>query len=183
MYIDIIIALILVLFTYFGYKKGIIAEFISFGALIFNIVLSKKLNPIVLDLLGVREPDNVIRNTIIYIFSFIMVYIVLNFIVRFLLKTLKRNTNIILDSLIGGLFGFLKGSILTILILSILIVLVNFDIRVEKMMTNSRVYIMVQKGIDLTKTLLPEDIKNTLENYKEKINETNLIKENLLKEK
>ena len=51
------------------------------------------------------------------------------------------------------------------------------------MMTNSRVYIMVQKGIDLTKTLLPEDIKNTLENYKEKINETNLIKENLLKEK
>lgn len=182
MYIDIIISLILILFTYFGYKKGIIAEFISFGALIFNIALSRQLNPYILDLLGVKEAENVIGNTIIYILSFIIIYIVLNFIVRFLLKTLKRNSNIILDSLIGGLFGFLKGCILSVLIISILIVLLNFNPKLENVIENSKTYAIAHKGIDLSKNLLPNDIKDTLVEYKKRVKEANLIKENLFKE-
>ncbi len=183
MYIDIGILLVLFFFVFFGYKKGIIAEFISFAAIIFNIVFSKKISPVIYNLLNLDEEYKGILSIVIYVVVFIAVYIILNITISFLLKTLKKNSKMALDSLVGALFGFLKGAIVIMVVMVTLVVLANFNEGIEAIVEDSYIYKGSLKIIEQGRFLLPDNIRETLEGYNDKKEVEKILKEFLNKEK
>ena len=53
MLVDNLVLVILLMFTVMGYRKGVITEFISFSALLFNVVLSKEITPYIVKKLNI----------------------------------------------------------------------------------------------------------------------------------
>lgn len=183
MYIDIGILLVLFFFVFFGYKKGIIAEFISFAAIIFNVVFSKKISPLIYNLLNLGAEHEGILSIVVYVVVFIVVYIILNITITFLLKTLKKNSKMALDSLVGALFGFLKGAIVIMIVMVTLVILANFNKGVEERVEDSYTYRGSLKIIEQGRFLLPDNIREILEEYNEKKEVEKILKEFLDKEK
>lgn len=183
MYIDVTVGVILSLFVFYGYKKGIIAEFISFAALIFNIVFSKKITPVIFNMIKAEGKNESIVNTGIYALVFIVTYILLNVTITFILRTLKKNSKMRLDSIIGALFGLLKGLIVTLLLLVVLIVSANFNENIELKLERSISYKVAKEVIEGVKVLLPEDIRNVLDQYSNKKDIDKVLEDFLNKEK
>lgn len=183
MHIDLIVISILCLFIFSGYKKGIIVEFVSFGALVFNIIAAKKLSPYVVKILNINIQHNRILDISSYIITFIIMYVFLNLFTTFILKTLKRNANMTLDSIVGALFGLLKGIIVLVMLLTIVIIWGSFDNKVEGELKKSKTYYVAMEIVDKTKLLLPDNIKEIIDEYSDRKEIDEILEEFLKKEK
>ena len=60
MLVDNLVLVILLMFTVMGYRKGVITEFISFSALLFNVVLSKEITPYIVKKLNINHGPNLL---------------------------------------------------------------------------------------------------------------------------
>jgi membrane protein required for colicin V production len=182
MHIDLIVISILCLFIFSGYKKGIIVEFVSFGALAFNIIMARKLSPFVLNILKINIQHNKVLDISAYIITFIIMYVFLNLFTTFILKTLKRNTNMTLDSIIGALFGFLKGIIVIVMLMTTVLIWGSFDKSIETQLKESRTYFITLKAVDKTKLILPDNIREIIDEYSDKKEIDEILEEFLKKE-
>ncbi|MBG0781380.1 MAG: CvpA family protein [Bacteroidales bacterium] len=145
-YIDLIIALVLAWFAYRGYSKGLVIELVSLVALVLGIYVAMFFSDVTADFLV--EYFNVGKkylSLIAFVLTFILVVIGVVTIGRVLEKVIDILLLGFLNKLTGGVFGVLKG----MLILSLLIMLLNYigfgsDLINEKTRQSSMFYETVE---------------------------------------
>lgn len=155
---------ILFVFFFIGYRKGVIAEFISFSALLFNIVLSKETTPFIVERLNVQV-TNKLYDIFVYVGVFIFTYIVFSAIIRFMLKTIRGQEKLFIDRILGATLALSKGILINVLIFLVLLVISKFNLEVENELRTSKIYKISEKFTASTILFLPIEIKDMLEKY------------------
>jgi len=155
---------ILILFFIIGYRKGVIAEFISFSALLFNIVLSKELTPYIVEHLDITI-NNKFYDIFIYSGVFVFTYIVFSVLIRFMLRTVRVNEKLFIDKISGAALGLIKAVFINVLILLVLLVVSKFDEKIAMELQTSKVYKISGEFTESTILFLPTEIKDMLEKF------------------
>lgn len=177
MYIDIILGAIILVLTLIGFKKGIVIEFLSLMGLIFNIIVSKKLTPVISDYFKVTS-DNARSNQIItYSLIFFIIFVIIFIIIHFIKKIVKKSLDSITDRMIGALVGFIKGCLVSVVLLVIVVLASNFHKDVKTQLRNSYSYKIYGKVEDIVIKILPDDLMETIK----KITNQESIKESIKK--
>ena len=168
-YLDIIIAIILLVFGIKGLRKGLIIEVVSllafgvgiYGAMHFSDFTAEHLQDFM-------EINPQYLNTIAFVLTFIIMVVVVNLIGRLISKLMKSLNLGFFDKLGGFLFGVLKGVLLCSTFVLVLNNLQWTGVIKEEVREESFLYKHVEetvpylyKGFDLVKgyakDLLPED--------------------------
>ncbi|MDA3942239.1 MAG: CvpA family protein [Bacteroidetes bacterium] len=122
-YIDLIIALFLAWFAYKGYSKGLVIELASLAALVLGIYAALYFSDITADfLVTYLKVGKKYLSLIAFVLTFILVVIGVITVGRVLEKFIDILLLGFLNKLTGAVFGVLKG----MLILSLLIMLLNY---------------------------------------------------------
>lgn len=136
-WLDIVIAVPLVLGAYHGFKKGFIIELASLAALILGIFAAINFSYFIAGILSdnMKLADKYI-NIIAFIFTFILVVLTIYFLGKLLEKVIDILMLGIFNRIAGLLFGIFKWAF----VLSVLIFIMNI--------------------LDGKKTLVKEDVRN-----------------------
>lgn len=164
MLLDNIVLGILIIFFLIGYKKGVISEFISFSALLFNIVLSKEMTPYIVQKINLGF-NNKFYDIFVYVAVFFLTYGVFSIIIKFMLKTVMGKERLFIDKMLGAILGLTKAILITILILLVLTVISKFDVKAAKVLNESKIYGISDKVTESTMLFLPTEIKDMLEKF------------------
>ena len=121
-YLDIIIAIILFLFGFKGFRKGLIIEVVTllafavgiYGAMHFSDFTAEHLQEFV-------EVNPKYLNTIAFVLTFILLVIAVNVLGRWVTNMVKAMNLNFWNKLVGGVFGVLKG----VLLCSVLLLVLN----------------------------------------------------------
>ena len=171
-YLDIIIAIILFLFGFKGYRKGLIIEVVTllafavgiYGAMHFSEFTGKHLQDFV-------EINPKYLDTIAFVLTFILLVVIVNLIGRAVTNLIKAMNLSFFNKLGGFVFGVAKGVLLCSLLL---LVLNNFQLigmLKPEMREKSKLYPYIEetvpyvyRGFDLVKDyakeVLPSDGKD-----------------------
>ena len=158
-YLDIIIAIILCLFGFGGFRKGLIIEVVSllafgvgiYGAMHFSDFTAERLQE-------VMTLDPKYLNTIAFIMTFVLLVIIVNLIGRAVSRMVEAMNLGLIDRLGGFIVGAAKG----LLLCSVFVMVINnFDLTgliKEDLKKDSRLYPYIEKtvpylyqGFDLVK--------------------------------
>ena len=90
MLVDSLVIVALLIFFLIGYKKGVVSEFISFSALLFNIVLSREITPFIAERINITI-DNKFYDIFVYSGIFVATYIFFMGTIKFMLRTITVN--------------------------------------------------------------------------------------------
>ncbi|HOI32811.1 MAG: CvpA family protein [Bacteroidales bacterium] len=122
-YIDLIIALMLAWFAYKGFTKGLVIELASLAALVLGIYAAMYFSDVTAEfLVKYFSVGKKYLSLIAFVLTFILVVIGVVTVGRLLEKVIDILLLGFLNKLAGGVFGVLKG----MLILSLLIMLLNY---------------------------------------------------------
>lgn len=142
-WLDIVLAIPLIWFTYKGIRHGLVVELASLAALILGIFVALHFSFYVEDFL--REQFE-IAETYLGIISFAITFLIVALLVHLTGKIIHKAVNIValglLNRLAGGVFGFLKAA----LFLSLILYFVNM--------------------FDATSSLIKQDVKDNSHLYK-----------------
>ena len=120
-YLDIIIAIVLLLFGLKGLRKGLIIEVVTlvafgvgiYGAMHFSDFTAAHMQDFM-------EIDSKYLNTIAFVLTFIILVVLVNLIGRLISKAIKSLNLGFFDKLGGFLFGIIKGVLLCSVLLMVL---------------------------------------------------------------
>ena len=158
-YLDIIIAVILFLFGFKGWKKGLIIEVVSlaafavgiWGAMHFSDFTATKLSEFI-------EINPKYINTVAFILTFIILVILVNLIGKLVTKLIKTLNLGFVNKIGGFLFGAAKGVLLCSVILMVLNNFQLLGLVKEEVKQESLLYPYIEKtvpyiyqGFDLVK--------------------------------
>jgi membrane protein required for colicin V production len=137
--LDITLALVLVVFIIFGYRKGLIGELLQLAGLIISFVLIGKYAHLVKDGLMMKWHLGPFLSTLCsYLLIFILIAIIIQ-LVRMAIERFAEALNLnFLNRTLGAVFGLLSGLFFFALIL-ILIDLLPFSESFQHATVNSRV--------------------------------------------
>ena len=167
-YLDIIIAIVLLIFGLKGLRKGLIIEVVTllafgvgiYGAMHFSDFTADRLQ-------DVMEIDPKYLNTIAFVLTFIVLVVLVNIIGRLVSKAVKSLNLGFFDKLGGFLFGVAKGVLLCSTLLLVLNNLQWTGIVKEEVRQKSFCYPYLEKtvpylykGFDLVKGYAQEMIPN-----------------------
>ena len=174
-YLDIIIAIILLLFGFKGFRKGFIIEVVTLLAFVVGIYGAMHFSDFTADhLKDVMEIDPKFLNTVAFVLTFVLLVILVNVIGHLLTKAVKAMNLHFWNKLGGAVFGLAKG----LLLCSTFVLVVNnlqwFGVVKEEVRKESLLYPYVEmtvpylyKGFDLVKgyakEMLPEEETETTE--------------------
>ena len=178
MLVDNLIIAMLLIFFLIGYKKGVVSEFISFSALLFNIVLSKEITPLIAGRINVTI-DNKFYDIFVYSGIFIATYIFFMAIIKFMLRTITVNERLFIDKITGAFLGLAKAVLINTLFLLVLLVISKFDEGVEKELMESKIYALSYKFNDETMLFLPQEINDMINKFDYEREIEKAIKESL----
>ena len=171
-YLDIIIAIILLVFGFKGLRKGLIIEVVTllafgvgiYGAMHFSDFTAERLQE-------VMEINPNYLNTVAFVLTFVVLVVLVNIIGRLVSKAIKNLNLGFFDKLGGFFFGIAKGVLLCSTVLLVLNNLQWTGIIKEEVRQKSVFYSYVEKtvpylykGFDLVKgyalEVLPYDDEN-----------------------
>ena len=167
-YLDIIIAIVLLIFGLKGLRKGLIVEVVSllafgagiYGAMHFSDFTAERLQ----DFMEIKPQY---LNTIAFVLTFIILVVLVNLIGRLISKAIKSMNLGFFDKLGGFIFGAIKGVLLCSTFVLVLNNLQWTGIIKEEVRKNSFLYTYVEKtvpylykGFDLVKGYAQEMIPN-----------------------
>ena len=141
-YIDIVLAILLVLAAISGFKKGFIAEVASLAALILGIWGAIEFSYITSEFLI----DNFkLQTEYLNLISFAVTFVVIVILVHIVGGTVNKLVNAVMLGFVNKLAGLVFGVLKSALILSILLVVfdkIDEDVHIlsEKTKNNSRMY-------------------------------------------
>ena len=158
-YLDIIIAIILCLFGFGGFRKGLIIEVVSllaFGVGIYGAMHFSDFTAVRLQEVMTLDPKYL--NTIAFIMTFVLLVIIVNLIGRAVSRMVEAMNLGLIDRLGGFIVGAAKG----LLLCSVFVMVINnFDLTgliKEDLKKDSRLYPYIEKtvpylyqGFDLVK--------------------------------
>ncbi len=163
MILDIIILVIVLFFLFNGFKNGLIYEVFGITKIFLTLILVLKYYSKI-DMFLQRH-NYKYSNIVVYIFSFIIIYIILSIIVYFIDKFLKVVKLGTFNSLLGGIFGFLKGTIFSIVIIVILIFVKDYNKKIQEIVENSNTAYYMSLYLKDFYPLFPEQIENKLKKF------------------
>ncbi|MBZ4682724.1 MAG: rane protein required for colicin production [Fusobacteriaceae bacterium] len=178
MYLDLLFIIILLVFAFLSYRKGIIYEILSIFFLGLNIVISKQLTPIVYSKLNVSV-DKGIASTIVYTLLFIAVYIVFGFVLKLFRFVITKSVSGSLDKILGMILGIIKGIILSIFLLFIITFVAKYQENVEKQLDSSRISKIYAKAQNVILPMIPKEISDTVKKYTDEKEIKKVLKEAL----
>ncbi|MGL4988655.1 MAG: CvpA family protein [Cetobacterium sp.] len=117
MYLDILIAIILIFAIIEGLKEGFLLQFFSIFGIFIDFIIAKKFTPFVMERISISHSENNFLLT--YIGVFIASYFAIAILMFFIGIILKNQSKGILSRGLGGVFGLAKGLIVSIIILFI----------------------------------------------------------------
>lgn len=162
--LDIILIIILSITLIRGLMRGIIKEVMGIVGIILAFMLSSKYYQEITPHLTQIVPDEQISAILAYAILFISSVIVLFLIGAFIREMLKSMSLGWLDNVGGGIFGFIKGVILS----SMIIFILTFTLDPKSpVLTKSRLSPYVIKITDRLIYLVPDNIKDE---FKERSN-------------
>ncbi|MCQ8212422.1 CvpA family protein [Cetobacterium somerae] len=117
MYLDILIAVILIFAIVEGLKDGFLLQFFSIFGIFIDFIIAQKFTPIVMEKLAINTNESNFLLT--YIGVFIASYFVIAILMFFIGIILKNQNKGFLSRGLGGVFGFVKGLVISLIILFI----------------------------------------------------------------
>ncbi|MGL5000716.1 MAG: CvpA family protein [Cetobacterium sp.] len=117
MYLDILIAAILIFAIIEGLKDGFLLQFFSIFGIFIDFIIAQKFTPIIMEKVSISHNENNFLLT--YIGVFIASYFAIAILMFFIGIILKNQSKGLLSRGLGGIFGFVKGLIVCIIILFI----------------------------------------------------------------
>ncbi|HBS85797.1 MAG: hypothetical protein A2W91_13150 [Bacteroidetes bacterium GWF2_38_335] len=174
-YLDIIILIPLIWWTYRGFTRGLIIEAASVAALLLGILIANEFSYFVAGILEDNfDADKETVHLISFIITFTGVVIGVHFVARLIDQVVKKVALGFLNKLLGAVFGFVKVAF----ILSVLLVVFNHIDSKEKYISketkkNSLLYEQTYKVSLMVFPSLEKDVKNSKEinTAKEKLEE------------
>ena len=166
-YLDIIIAIVLFLFGYRGWRKGLIISLVTLAAFVVGIYGAMHFSDFTAaHLQDFMEIDPKYLNTVAFILTFILLVILVNIIGRLVTKAVKAMNLGFFNKLGGFLFGAAKGVLLCSTFVLVLNNLQMIGLVKEDIKKDSVLYPYIEgtvpylyKGFDLvkeyTKELIP----------------------------
>ncbi len=154
--LDIIIIIILSLTFIRGLMRGIVKEVMGIVGIVLAFILSSKyhqdLTPYIVKIVHDKEISGIIAFAILFL-STVVVLFLIGALIREMLKSMSLGW---LDNLGGGVFGFIKGVLLS----SMIIFVLTFSLDPKSpILTESKLSPYVMKIADRLIYLVPEDIK------------------------
>ena len=172
-YLDIIIAIILFLFGFKGFRKGLVIEVVTllafgvgiYGAMHFSDFTANHLQDFM-------EINPKYLNTIAFVLTFIILVVLVNLIGRLVSKLVKSMNLGFFDKLGGFLFGIIKGVLLCSILLMVLNNFQLIGVVKPEVREQSKLYPYIEqtvpyvyRGFDLVKDyakeVLPEEKEKT----------------------
>ena len=166
-YLDLIIAIVLFLFGWRGWRKGLIIEVVTllafgvgiYGAMHFSDFTAAHLQE-------VMEIDPKYLNTIAFVLTFILLVILVNLIGRLVTKAVRAMNLTFFNKLGGFVFGAAKGLLLCSTFVLVLNNLQMLGVVKEEVKQGSLLYPYVEKtvpylykGFDLVKDFAKEQLQ------------------------
>ncbi|WP_372712789.1 CvpA family protein [Ilyobacter sp.] len=115
MYLDILIAVILLITVLKGYLNGFFIEVLSFFGMIINIIFSKSITPILILRFAIK-PESPFYSGV-YAIVFLGVYTVMGIFIMFIKKALKKAFKGKINTAAGAILGSFKGLLISFVIL------------------------------------------------------------------
>ena len=175
---DIVISLILVFFTFNGFRHGFIEEMGRLISLVGGFILASKFHNLLVPLLLPYIDGETLRVTVAYLGVFVVSVIVITMIAKILQKFIELVLLGWLNRLLGMLLGLLKGflivSLLIFIIQALPIKLDQEDTIRQKLERESIMYQICDHVKELVILTMPMD--NKLEIFQEKIKEISVEK-------
>ncbi len=179
-FLDIILALPIILLAFAGYKKGLIKEIASLAALILGIYFAIYFSEVVAGLL-LEHFD--INHKYVFIIAFILTFIGVVLAVSIIGRLLDKVASLaalgFINKFLGFIFGFLKG----VIIMSVLILLFNMiDSNAKILKEDTRDGSMLYAPISKIAPLILLNIENinfddpSWQDYKKKVKDASLDK-------
>jgi len=170
---DIVISLILVFFTFNGFRHGFIEEMGRLISLVGGFILASKFHNLLIPYLQPYIDGETLQVTAAYLGVFVVSVIVITIIAKILQKFIELVLLGWLNRLLGMLLGLLKG----FLIVSLLIFIIQalpIKLDQEKLERESIMYQICDHVKELVILTMPMD--NKLEIFQEKIKEISVEK-------
>lgn len=115
MYLDILIAGILLITVLKGYLNGFFIEILSFFGMIINIIFTKSVTPIIILRFAIK-PENPFYSGV-YAIIFLGVYMIMGIFIMFIKKALKKAFKGKINTAAGAILGSFKGLLISFVIL------------------------------------------------------------------
>ena len=160
MYLDIVIAIILIFAIIEGIKDGFLMQFFSIFGVVIDFVVAKKLTPIVIDKMGLNNTDN--NYLITYIGVFIGSYIIISILMFFIGIVLRAQSKGFISRILGAGFGLIKGLLIAVIVLFVFNYASQRYSKLEKYSTGSEVNKVFLEKSYLIEDYMPKELKSKL---------------------
>jgi len=164
MYLDIGIALILLVFFIIGGVRGFLYEALSTLFLLIVVLLTKQAAPQMSDIMDLTSfVGGKLNNTAIYLITFILIYIIIGMFLTALGKILRKLLKGMLDTFLGAVIGLIKGIMLSFFILTAVNVAAPLNEEIENAVDGSYLNLYYLNTIPKIGELLPSSVNRELE--------------------
>lgn len=160
MYLDIVIAIILIFAVIEGIKDGFLMQFFSIFGVIIDFVVAKKLTPIAIEKMGLSNTDN--NYLLTYIGVFIGSYIVISILMFFIGIVLKAQSKGFISRILGAVFGLGKGVLIGIIVLFVFNYASQRYSKLDKYSEGSEINKIFLEKSYLLEDYMPKELKSKL---------------------
>lgn len=176
MYLDILILFIFIIVIIKGLKDGLLVQFFSIFGFSVDLLIAQKFTPLVMNQLNIEKGEN--NYIISYLIIFLLSYAIISIVVYFIKVILRNQSKGVIFRLLGGGIGFLKGVLISIIVLIIFNYVSQKYPTVENYGVGSKANDFFLENNYYIKDYFPKEIKNnlrtsgikkTVENYFNKI--------------
>ena len=162
MYLDILIAVILIFAIVEGLKDGFLLQFFSIFGIFIDFIIAQKFTPIVMEKLAINTNESNFLLT--YIGVFIASYFIIAILMFFIGIILKNQNKGFLSRGLGGVFGFVKGLVISLIILFVFNYAAQKYTALKKYGVESRANEIFLNKSHYIEEYLPKELKSEL-NY------------------
>nr|WP_307774661.1 CvpA family protein [uncultured Cetobacterium sp.] len=160
MYLDIIIAVILIFAIIEGIRDGFLMQFFSIFGVIIDFILAKKLTPIVIDKLNLAKTDG--NYVITYVGVLIVAYLAISIVMFFIGLVLKAQSKGLITRSLGGVFGAVKGVLISIIVLLVFNYASQRYSKLNEYSKDSKVNKVFLEKSYLIEDFVPKEIKSKI---------------------
>ncbi|MFL6697099.1 MAG: CvpA family protein [Vitreoscilla sp.] len=115
-WVDIALLAVLGLSVLIGMWRGFAFEIVSLLGWVAAFVIANSLGPLVPDLIPVGDRSSPVRLWLAYILIFVLVLLTCAVLARMLRALISASPLSIVDRLLGGVFGFVRGAMILVVV-------------------------------------------------------------------
>ena len=157
---DIIMLIVLLVATFFGFRKGLAWQIASLGAIFFSYIVAVRFRDVVADKINATPPWNMfLAMLILYVASSFAIWLLFQFVRGFIDRAKLKD----FDRQLGAVLGMAKGVLLCVIITLFAVTLLGDDLR--RQIIDSRSGLYIAHLLDRADAVMPEEVHDLLHPY------------------